>query len=1123
VGALSGQQIGTVLGAAIGFYFGGPSGAQWGAAIGGTIGGWVDPTTVKGVQLGDLQAQPSVSGNPIAIVFGTNVAKGCRVICQSEVRVVTETDDGKGSGTEVENEVAYQDFTIEVCESSELRGTSVSAILVVWQDGQIVYDVRPDPLISNAESEKWKRGVTFYYGAEDQEPDPTEESYLGVGQIPAYRGKCRMVFDNRNISKYGNRIPNFECLVSSCATVVESGGGEESPYEFVSCGVSLYIAENADTWDKASPGVSADYVVTWGSRVLGLTQSLLRISDDYLDNVSSVASPWDSDPGTPNKPVKTASGRIYVTCGNSGATNENIYYTDDGGDNWTTVDVGFNCRKIAGSDSALIVQSGASTYRVATGGLTFGSDEALPGGVIAEIGYGDGMFMFARSGGPYYWSEDSGATLTPVTIPSVGGDVLEGYDLFRTSSGAWLTSNRVNSDHTSDVIARSPDGKQPFVYVTTPSGNTDGSVLNGFAERGGVIVSYLSHLSVPYYFYIKSSNDGIGWTRVDHGFTTTTARPSSIAAFDDDTGGTSIPDVPGYVVDPDTGEVTGPEYVGTPCATTAGYITQKVAEFCGIPDAEIVTTEIDGIAVRGYTIQSNVSGRGAIDPLCRTFFYDVPEFDGAIRCHVRGSVDVDSVIDTGEMLDLDSDEDEDQTRGQQVEYPRKHHLRYIASDVDYVFTDAIAERKSPDVRVVGETSIEAPVALTSDEAAKIADIQMKVVWTEREDIRKFGIPLENIELVGASILEVEDRRFRLDDYRIEDGAIFVERAAYDRVSGYSSNATGPVANPTNPPPSTLIGPTIGTAMNLPALRVEDDRLGLYFAGTGVLGGWRGYSIETATDVAGEYTVRNSAVLSRATIGVLTAALPAADRDYTDVANTLSVRLYAGELNSIEELAFHNGGNAAAILYVDGTAEIVNFRDAVETAPLEYDLTNLLRGRLDTEIAEHAVGAMFVLLNNALRFVDQTPADLGQTIVYRLASLGTTRADNASDAITVGTFESQREWSVTNLEAERDGSDNVTVTWDGRPALGTNVQPQHHAAFVGYQVAYSDGVDTFTKIVSRTPLVIVGGIVVTDETTTHTYTAAEQTTDFGSVPGSLDIEVSALNSLAGEGPATGTTV
>lgn len=1108
---MSGQQIGAAVGFVVGAYFGYP---QLGAMIGGAIGGAIDPTKIKGVQLGDLQAQASLSGNAIAIVFGTCVAKGCRVISQSPFRIRKETDDGKGSGTEVTNEVAYQDFTIEVCESSQLRGTSVSAILVVWQDGQIVYDARPDPLISRADSAKWKRGVTFYYGNEDQEPDPTEESYVGVDQVPAYRGKCRMVFANRNISKYSNRIPQFECLVSSCSELESGGNSGEYPYEFVAYSSAVLLGQNADTWADSESATSGLHVETLGGRIVVIGGSQIRYSDDFFQTSTSVPVPWGGAP-TLSRPIKTASGRIYVA-----AADEFVYYTDDGGATWNSIDTGgTDIRIVAGDDQAIIAVEGtSSTFYVSTDGASFGAAKTAPV-AISSLGYGDGMFMFG--GSTYHWTMDQGSTFTPVSVPAPGGDTIENRSTFRTSSGAWLLYNRVNSNTATELIARSVDGQLPFAYVTTPSLNSDGGIVDGFAERSGVIVSFASTGGVnPAMVFLKSTDDGETWSVVNHGYGSSTSRPNSVASFESQSG-LDIPDAPGYAVS--DGAVVGPEFSAEICSMSLAEIVEKISGFCQIPPAEVVTTELEAISVRGYTIQSHVNGRGALDPLGRTFLFDFPEFDSAIRCHRRGSTDIDMVLDPGNLLDIDDPEDDDQVRGQEVEFPKRHHLRYIAADADYVFTDAVAESKSPDVRVVGESSVEAPVSLTSDEAAQIADIQRKVIWTEREDTRKFGVPLECIELVGGSIIELEQRRFRVDADRIEDGAIFLERAAYDRVAAYESNATGTVVNPSTPPPSTLIGPTLGALMNLPGLRPEDDRPGLYAAGTGALEGWYGYTIETTTDPVNGYTLRGSPVTARATIGVLTAPLPAADRDTTDEFNTLSLRLYAGELNSITDAQFHSGGNAAAILYPDGTAEIVQFRDAVETAEREYDLSHINHGRLDTAIADHATGAMFVLLNNAIRFLDLTPADLGQTITYRLASLGTALADNGSQPITISEFESQREWSVANLQAVRDGSDNVTVTWDGRPPLGTNVQPQHHAAFVGYQVTYTDGVDSFTKTIARTPLVIVAGIVQTDEVTTHTYTADEQTADFGSVPASLDISVVAVNTYTGAGPATGTTV
>ena len=51
----------------------------------------------------------------------------------------------------------------------------------------------------------------LYLGTEDQLPDPTIESYEGVGTAtcPAYRGLAYIVFHDFQLEKYGNRIPNF--------------------------------------------------------------------------------------------------------------------------------------------------------------------------------------------------------------------------------------------------------------------------------------------------------------------------------------------------------------------------------------------------------------------------------------------------------------------------------------------------------------------------------------------------------------------------------------------------------------------------------------------------------------------------------------------------------------------------------------------------------------------------------------------------------------------------------------------------------------------------------------------------------------------------------------------------
>jgi hypothetical protein len=55
--------------------------------------------------------------------------------------------------------------------------------------------------------------LTRYSGSETQNPDPTMESYLGVGEVPAYRGTCYFVIDNLQLADFGNSIPQFRVEV----------------------------------------------------------------------------------------------------------------------------------------------------------------------------------------------------------------------------------------------------------------------------------------------------------------------------------------------------------------------------------------------------------------------------------------------------------------------------------------------------------------------------------------------------------------------------------------------------------------------------------------------------------------------------------------------------------------------------------------------------------------------------------------------------------------------------------------------------------------------------------------------------------------------------------------------
>ena len=79
-----------------------------------------------------------------------------------------------------------------------------------------LFDRMFDDLDKDAVYEEYKKrfdGVAIYLGSHRQMPDPTIESYKGVGNVPAFRGTCYMVFKNLQLEDFGNTIPQFHVEV----------------------------------------------------------------------------------------------------------------------------------------------------------------------------------------------------------------------------------------------------------------------------------------------------------------------------------------------------------------------------------------------------------------------------------------------------------------------------------------------------------------------------------------------------------------------------------------------------------------------------------------------------------------------------------------------------------------------------------------------------------------------------------------------------------------------------------------------------------------------------------------------------------------------------------------------
>jgi hypothetical protein len=203
-----------------------------------------------------------------------------------------------------------------------------------------------------------------------------------------------------------------------------------------------------------------------------------------------------------------------------------------------------------------------------------------------------------------------------------------------------------------------------------------------------------------------------------------------------------------------------------------------------------------------------------------------------------------------------------------------------------------------------------------------------------------------------------------------------------------------------------------------------------------------------------------------------------------------------------------GANAAVV-----GEEIVQFRDAVLIASGTYRLSGFLRGRLGTDdrINGHVANERFVLLSRTigvLRIRDGL-ALRGASRNYKAVSVW--QDETAVTPVSfANTARSLMPLSPVHVAGSRDGSDNLTITWIRRTRIPSgwtdNADVPLGEAAERYEVDIRNVANTATlRTISTT-------------TPTATYTAAEQTADFGAPQSTIRVRVHQISDTIGRGIA-----
>src|SRR5690606_6068489 len=127
--------------------------------------------------------------------------------------------------------------------------------------------------------------------------------------------------------------------------------------------------------------------------------------------------------------------------------------------------------------------------------------------------------------------------------------------------------------------------------------------------------------------------------------------------------------------------------------------------------------------------------------------------------------------------------------------------------------------------------------------------------------------------------------------------------------------------------------------------------------------------------------------------------------------------------------------------------------------MKWELSTLLRGRLNTGTADHPAGSLFVLLDAGVRVMPMQSAWLGEDIEHRAVSYGQS-PEQAIPYTEPYSGESQREWPVANLFVERNG-DHLECVCIPRHRFGTDDHPVRSQNWESYRWIFTDGSNTST--------------------------------------------------------------
>lgn len=1057
-----------LVGTAVGTAFGQPA---LGYAVGSLVGSLIDPVkgpTVEGPRLSDLNVQSSAEGIGIPLAFGSVRIAG-NVIWSTPIQETRQEEEvgGKGLGGGG-SQVSYTysvSFAVGLCEGT------ITGIRKIWADSKLLYDAGSADAPTLIASQERLKSIRIYTGTETQTADPTIQADKGVADTPAYRGLAYIVFEDLELADFANRIPNItvELIVSGQQTLalLNSVTTPSMAHQQAASSLCASTVQGAAvlciSGYPATSSVDVYTVYPDGTLVKGTTfTSAINgpVAQGFSDEPSFIAQ--DGLPGgyiyyyriTDNGNVAELTSQIRFPAGISAAFwNSGSVYARNGT---------LYCFKYH--------TQGYKVFRAATQGAVTGFggyedaellyDVAAAGlpATLHDIFVGHTkIFGILENHTLYVWDLDFNFIKSIALTPPVN-------TLDYVHFGGSETQIRSDNDRFVYLISSSPAhihrvdvDLDQYAYLGSVAVGAWYEMTGGAAVRGNLLTIYSTQSNLKF------------------------INLASVA----------------------------------PASITLASIVSTLCQRAGLTPSEMDTTALTD-TVDGYVIARPTTARAAIEPLRQGYFFDGIETAGKLKFVGRGGGSIATVT----MDDLSAHEAGSEapdpvviSRVQELDLPVEINIGYLDKDNDYLPGSQQARRLTTSSK--GQLSLELPLVMSSLRAAQIADILLRNTWLERTQFQ-FALLRSSAYLDPTDLITIPTSqgnalvRLTRTDYG-EPGIVHIEALAENAVL-YASAAVGNHASVNQPQTLSLQGPTKAVFLDIPLLRDKDNEAGYYLAAAGYLSGWKGGVLYKSVDEGATWESM-TAVLTAATLGYTTGTLG----DFTggnvwDKGNRANVKLTTPgkTLSSTTELAVYSGANAAAI-GAHGRWEIVQFQNVTLEGDGTYTLYDLLRGRRGTEWAmgTHQASDTFVLLTTTtLKRIEAATVEIGLSRDYRAVSIGQT-LDSVDTQAFANSAVGLECYSPVNVGGGRNAAGDIVINWERRTRLGGEWRDYVDATLGEASESYE--VEVWNTGFSSLKRTITG---LTAKTTT--YTAAQQTTDFGSTQSAVGVKLFQVSATLGRG-------